>query len=119
MLEAEAAGGPEWSIPIMRTIATEGAGIPELSGKIRAHAQFLHDSGNWDRREVARLAAEVNAILHEALRARFDASVPEGRYNEVMQQVALKKLSPEQAVDMLIAQSQPPDPGTSEGRLRP
>ncbi len=118
-LEADAAARPEWSIPILRTIATEGIGIPELSGQIRAHAQFLRDSGNWDRREAARLASEVSAILQGALRQRFDAVLPEGRYNEVMQQVAIKRLSPEEAVDLLMAQLQLSDPGDAEGEGRP
>jgi LAO/AO transport system kinase len=105
--ESEPPGEPEWSIPIMRTIATEGMGVPELADQIRAHAQFLHQSGNWERREAARLTSELTAVLLEALRDRFHASLPEGRYNEIMRQVARRQVSPGEAVDLLIKESLP------------
>ena len=113
-----AAAEADWPIPILRTIATEGTGIPELADQIRAHAEFLHKSGLWEGREAARLASELNAILQETLRDRFSASLPEGRYNEVMQQVTRKQLSPEEAVILLIEQSRPMHETDEEGHTQ-
>jgi LAO/AO transport system kinase len=104
--EPDAANASEWAIPIIRTIATDGSGIAEVADQIRAHAEFLHQSGQWKRREAARLATELDAILQGALLDRFHANLPEGRYNEVMRQVMHKELSPGEAASILIEESQ-------------
>jgi len=91
-----------WNIPIQRTVATEGRGIIELAEEIERHFDFLHASGNWTRREEARLASELAAILQERLLEKFHAGLPEGRYNEFMRQVADKRLSPGEAAEALM-----------------
>jgi LAO/AO transport system kinase len=115
-LESGTALAPGWRIPIVRTIATEGRGVPEVVDQIAAHAEFLRNSGHWERREAARLISELNAILHEALVQQFNASLPEGRYNDVMQLVASRRLSPGEAADMLMGLSESTPGSPREGR---
>lgn len=91
-----------WSVPIQRTVSTDGNGIPELAKHIQRHLQYLQTSGHWTRREEWRLTTEVDAILQERLLIEFRDALPEGRYNEVMTQVLLKKLSPGEAVSRLV-----------------
>jgi LAO/AO transport system kinase len=103
-----AAGSPAptdesgWTPPVLRTIATEGQGIAPLAAGIEEHLRYLHTSGNWAARETARLAAEVEAILQQSLRDQFRAQVADRRYNEVMQRVFDKTLSPWEAVGQLM-----------------
>jgi LAO/AO transport system kinase len=101
VLPAEA-GTDGWSIPIQRTISTDGHGIPELAEQIERHFEYLHASGHWMRREEARFASEVDAILQQTLMLQFRAVLPEVRYNEVMRQVFEKKLSPGEAASDLV-----------------
>lgn len=105
-----------WTIPIIRTVAIDGTGIPELADQIDAHAEYLRRSGQWERRDAARLEAELDAILHDALAQRFGASLPEGRYNEVVRRVTNRQLSPAEAVDLLMETSHVTPGSTGEHR---
>ena len=91
-----------WTIPIQRTVSTDGTGIPELAQHIQSHLRFLQSTGRWTDREHARLAAQVEAILQQALLSRLHTRVPEKRYNEIMRQVFERSLSPSDAVGALL-----------------
>ncbi len=91
-----------WIPPILRTIATEGTGIPELAEAIARHADHLRQSGEWQQREQARLRSEVEGLMQDALRAQFRSSVPESKYDRVLTQVYQRKLSPGEAVKSLL-----------------
>ena len=51
---------------------------------IELHAQHLRQSGDWGRRERARLEAELEALLTETLVSQFRSRIPDGRYGEVI-----------------------------------
>jgi LAO/AO transport system kinase len=91
-----------WIPPILRTVATEGKGIAELAESIAKHAAHLHVSGDWTIRERARLKSEMETLLLEALRTRFRAEVPNGKFESFVQKVYAHSLSPWEAVQMLI-----------------
>jgi LAO/AO transport system kinase len=93
-----------WVVPIQSTVATDGQGIPELARQIRAHLDYLRSSGHWAERERRRIESQFEAALQRALLQRFQAHVPERRYNEVRQQVFTKRLSPAEAVGILLAE---------------
>lgn len=90
-----------WLPPIYRTIATEGKGVPELAAGIQQHAKHLHRSGDWAARERARLMSETEATLEATLMEQFHDRLPESRYDEIMQQVFERSLSPWEAVKAL------------------
>ncbi len=90
-----------WIPPILRTISTEGVGITELAEQISKHADYLRLGGGWAAREQIRLASELEALLQRRLMDQFHAGLPEARYNEVMQQVLERDLSPWEAVTLL------------------
>lgn len=91
-----------WSPPIVRTVATEGIGIPELGAAITRHLAYLEESGERERRERARLEAELDALLRTALVSRWKASLPEERYQDVLDELIQRHLSPWEAVELLI-----------------
>jgi LAO/AO transport system kinase len=103
-----------WVPPIQNTISTDGTGIPELAGQIRKHAEYLHLSGGWAARDQARLASELELILQQRLVDQFHARQPETRYNEILQQVFNRSLSPWEAVSVLTDANAPN--GSSRGR---
>ena len=94
-----------WIPPIQKTVSTDGKGIPELAEQITKHADYLRATGGWAARDHARLASELETILQQALLDRFHASEPETRYNEVMQQVFARSISPWQAVALLTGEA--------------
>ena len=93
---------PMWVPPILRTVATDGTGVPELMKAIDQHAQHLRQTGDWGRRERARLEAELESLLTETLVSKFRNRVPDGRYEKVIDQLVQRSLSPWEAVKELI-----------------
>jgi LAO/AO transport system kinase len=90
-----------WIPPIIRTVATEGQGIPELAAAIAAHRQHLKASGELGQREIARLGAELDLLLREALVRRWRDQMSDEYYAQILERVARRELSPWQAADEL------------------
>lgn len=91
-----------WIPPIQRTVSTEGKGIVELTGAIARHAEHLRQSGDWAARERARLEVELEALIRDALIHRFREDVPQAQYDEVLENVIQRRVSPWQAVNVLL-----------------
>ncbi|MGE5071864.1 MAG: methylmalonyl Co-A mutase-associated GTPase MeaB [Anaerolineae bacterium] len=96
-----------WIPPILRTVASDGTGIPELAEQIHKHAEFLRLSGGWAVRDRARLAAETELILQQTLLDDFHTRQPQTRYNEVLEKVFNRSLSPWEAVAILTDAGSP------------
>jgi LAO/AO transport system kinase len=91
-----------WIPPIQQTVATDGTGLPGLIESIQAHAEHLRQSGEWLTRERARLEAEFDLSIQERLVARFRASVPESKLDEMLESIQNRKISPREAVNVLL-----------------
>ena len=91
-----------WIPPINKTVATEGKGIAELAASIAMHVGHLHQTGDWAARDRARLGSELDAVLREALMGRFMKSVPQEKYDEIVQKVMNRNISPYEAVNFLL-----------------
>jgi len=100
--------GPEtrdsalWIPPIQRAVATEGRGVPELLEAIQRHVAHLRSSGDWTRRERARLEAEFNLIFQETLVARFLSKIPPKSMDQMLESIQKRKISPREAVHQLL-----------------
>ena len=91
-----------WIPPIHKTVATEGKGIAELAESIAEHAAHLHQSGDWAARDRARLGSGLEAVLGEALMTRFHENISQEKYEEIIEQVLSRSLSPWEAVQSLL-----------------
>jgi len=91
-----------WIPPINKTVATEGKGIAELAESIARHAEHLRQSGDWTARDRARLGSEMEALLQETLMTRFFENIQQEKYEQVMQKVLNRDLSPYEAVKSLL-----------------
>jgi LAO/AO transport system kinase len=93
---------PMWLPPILKTVATEGNGIPELGEQIARHRIHLVQTGDWDRRERSRLQAELAQLLQTTLVSRWEAGVTEVQYKQVLDRLTKRQISPQQAVQELL-----------------
>ena len=93
---------PFWVPPVMRTVATEGAGIPGLIDEIAKHRAFLHDSGDVHRRDRTRLETELHARLQDALMTRWREALSDGDYEHVLSELVARRLSPDEAAATLL-----------------
>lgn len=91
-----------WTPPILRAVATQGDGIPELAVAIADHYQYLHESGEWKRRERDRLKNELDALLKDKLVARWQATITPFQYQNVLDSLVERRISPHQAVAALL-----------------
>jgi LAO/AO transport system kinase len=91
-----------WIPPIVKTVATEGKGINQLIESIAKHAAYLRQSGDWAARDRARLSSETETLLQEALMDRFMENLPQNNYQEIIEKVANRDMSPYEAVKLLL-----------------
>src|SRR5262249_35166237 len=98
-----------WIPPVVKTVATEGKGIEELAAAIAKHVEHLHQSGDWDTRDRARLGSEMNILLREALVDRFLEQIQRQKYEEMIEKVVNRDISPYDAVATLLNGSRDSD----------
>jgi LAO/AO transport system kinase len=102
-LAGSAQQAPRREPPILRTVATEGQGVPKLVDAIAEHRRYLLDSGQWEQSVRTRLVAELNELLQRTLVARWRATLSNGQYESVLEELVARRVSPQQAVRTLIA----------------
>ena len=95
-----------WIPPILKTISTEGSGIAELAEAIEKHAAHLHQSGDWDSRDRSRLKSELEALLMDTLMKQFFEGIQSSAYDDVLEKVVQRDISPYEAIHSLISISQ-------------
>jgi LAO/AO transport system kinase len=96
----EAAG--VWIPPIQRTVATEGTGVADLVQEIERHYQYLRETGELKQREQERLKSELDILLRERLVSRWRERVTEMRYEQTVEKLVRREISPWQAVELLV-----------------
>jgi len=91
-----------WITPVLKTVAIEGTGIPELAEEIDRHADKLRSTGEWAGRERLRLTVEVENRIQESLWSDFQKRLSDETYRKVLQKVFDRGLSPWAAVKELM-----------------
>ncbi len=94
---------PGWRTAVLRTVASTGQGVPELAEMILRHGEYLKQAGAWRERERQRLENNLDNLLRAALVARWQAGMPDGRYEQVLRRLLEREISPYQAVEELLA----------------
>jgi LAO/AO transport system kinase len=103
MLAMGSYGPGGWKPPIVAVTAVTGHGIDDLVGRLEAHRRWLTESGERDRRRLARAREEVSAMAVATLRERLGALPGESHLEDLAARVATGKLDPYTAADELIA----------------
>jgi putative protein kinase ArgK-like GTPase of G3E family len=76
--------------------------VSELAATIEKHASYLRSSGEWSRRESARLSFELEAMVSESLSAQFHARVGEQRYARAVSDLVERRRSPGEVLQTLL-----------------
>jgi len=84
-----------WRPPIIKTMATLGEGIPDLTEKIIAHRQFLQEGNGLSKKRAERareeilnlIEGEVSKYIHKML--KYDLA-----FDETIEQVVARKQDP-------------------------
>jgi len=93
----------DWKPPIVLTVAASGAGLDDLTGQLDSHWAWLDDTGEGERRRLARAREEISEIALAELRRRLGGLPGDARLDELARQVAAGELDPYAAADELIS----------------
>ncbi|HLF90997.1 MAG TPA: hypothetical protein VI451_18785, partial [Anaerolineales bacterium] len=86
-----------------RTVASEGTGVTELVQAITKHQDYLIKTGDLARRERARLQNELELRIQETLVNRWRATMPNGQYDDALEKLVKREISPEEAALALVS----------------
>jgi LAO/AO transport system kinase len=98
----------DWVPPVVKTVATDGTGVPDLVAALDAHRDHLDAGDGRERRRLARAGAEIEAIALEAVRVRIADLRGAGGLPELAKRAVAGELDPYRAADELIGAVRPP-----------
>jgi len=91
-----------WRPPILKTIALDGSGVPEVLEAIVGHREYLRASGSWAERERARVETELRNVLQQELLDRLLARVGEEQVQAWVERIAARKVDVYTAVRAVL-----------------
>ena len=95
--------GDERGVPVLKTVASSGEGVPELVDAIDEHRRYLPQSGQLERHRLAQARHQVLALArHELLASVLQATEENGQLDELVGAVARRDLDPYSAARRLI-----------------
>jgi len=93
-----------WTVPVLRTVATDGTGVPELLDSLAAHRAYLVGSDGWAERRTANARRQVRAIVEDGLRERFERVVAEDGWRARFAAVAAREQDPYAVAEQVLAE---------------
>jgi LAO/AO transport system kinase len=97
----------EWQPPVLKTVATTGAGIPELWAAIGRFE--AHEGNARSRRRRQRQETHLRELLSHRFLEQLEGALPEGEMDRIVDRIAARELDPYTAADNLM--NRIPDPG--------
>jgi LAO/AO transport system kinase len=97
---------PDWTPPIVRTVATQNQGVDELWQTISRHRQYLEQTGELRTRRKRRVEREIVELAEDRLREQVlhpKLATPE--FETMIQQAAERKMDPYQVVERVVPRS--------------
>ena len=91
-----------WVPPILKTVACDFKGIQELTEVILNHAAYLRESGQWHAKDQAAIRANIRHQLIASLLKDFNQNVPTDLVNSLVEEVQKRRISPNEAVRVLL-----------------
>jgi LAO/AO transport system kinase len=92
-----------WRVPIVKTEAVRGTGVPELVEKLDAHRAHIEAEGTLSERRRRNLRSEVLALCTFRLRARLEEALREDeRFGALLDEVVARRLDPASAAAEIL-----------------
>jgi LAO/AO transport system kinase len=92
-----------WRVPIVKTEAAHGAGVPELVERLDEHRAYILAAGQLDERRRRNLRSEVLAIATARLRRRLEADLGgDAEFQRLLDEVVARRLDPASAATALL-----------------
>jgi LAO/AO transport system kinase len=93
-----------WRVPIVKTEAARGEGVPELVERLDEHRAYIEAEGSLSERRRRNLRSEVLALCTFRLRRRLEAAIDEDdRFAALLDEVVARRLDPSSAATEILA----------------
>jgi LAO/AO transport system kinase len=83
-----------WTPPIVKTVASEGAGVEELAAAIAEHQEYLHDENRALKKSVENWQERLIEMLRDAMLEKARAQMSDGNLARLAAEVAEHKRDP-------------------------
>jgi LAO/AO transport system kinase len=92
-----------WQPPIVKTVATDGTGIPELIETIQQyHSVFQHSATRVEKRRAAARQRLMNLLEERLVKTAVQQVFPNGEINKIVEAIADRQQDPYSVVDEVI-----------------
>jgi putative protein kinase ArgK-like GTPase of G3E family len=89
-------------VPVLLTEATNGTGVAEAVDAVMRHREFWLTSGQGAARSAATRHEEFLAVLREEIGRRVEATLDNGRFSTLLQQIKRGEIDPYRAALQVI-----------------
>jgi LAO/AO transport system kinase len=92
-----------WRVPIVKTEAAHGTGVPELVERLDEHRAHILAAGQLEERRRRNLRGEVLAIATARMRRRLEEELGEdAEFQRLLDEVLARRLDPASAATVLL-----------------
>ena len=98
-LQSLAIRADQWTPPIVKTVATEGQGVPELASAISDYESYLRKQDLLLRRRTQNWEARLLEMLRDRLLERARAAISDGDWSRWAAEVAENKRDPYSVIE--------------------
>jgi LAO/AO transport system kinase len=91
-----------WQVPIVKTVASDGTGVPELLDAAVSYIAFLRERGLLASKKAVNWRARILDLLRERLLAHAVGAIGEERLSALAARVARREIDPYSAVDAIM-----------------
>jgi LAO/AO transport system kinase len=95
-----------WKVPVLKTVALTGEGVPELVDKLEEHRRFLKKKLEHERSRERAETELVEAIKEKAVATIVEDLRKEGKWDEFLQKILRKEIDPASAAEKLLKKAQ-------------
>lgn len=105
-IEAMLDVGPEtlWRPPVLRTVAPEGVGVPDVADAVHRHREFLTSSGELEPRRRRRAAHDLAMAIRGSIDKSIDTDEPGAA---LLDAITSRRTDPWTAADRLLRKASP------------
>jgi len=98
-MQSLATRADSWTPPIVKTVATEGSGIKELTDAIAGYESHMRERGLLARRRVQNWEARLMEMLRDSILQRVEAVMSDGELSRLASEIAEHKRDPYSVVE--------------------
>jgi len=94
-----------WTPPIVKTVASEGTGVPELAAAIASYEAYLQEENLALKKSVENWQQRLVEMLRDAMLEKAGAQLSDGKLAQLATEVAQHQRDPYTLVEELAAKT--------------